>query len=151
MTNLWPIVKIFAKYSSLELRNFLRNFPAESYLKYSCIKTDALLQCTWWDTSFNHWWQKCTYQQQTRLFILQVFYRRKLKLHFRLKTARESSNGSLIRCSLWLPHSPDLRPCEFYLWDSLKNKVYKNRHNLEELGKNFRRDISAISRQELQE
>ena len=25
---------------------------------------------------------------------------------------------------LWPPYSPDLNPCDFYLWGYLKNKVY---------------------------
>ena len=66
------------------------------------------------------------------------------------KTARESSNGRVIRRGLWLPDSPDLRPCDFYLWESLKDKVHKNRHCLQELKKDIRREISVISGRERQ-
>jgi hypothetical protein len=27
---------------------------------------------------------------------------------------------------LWLTRSPDLNPCDFYLWGNLRNKVYSN-------------------------
>jgi hypothetical protein len=27
---------------------------------------------------------------------------------------------------LWPPQSPDLNPCDFYLWGKLKDKVYVN-------------------------
>ena len=147
----WPSVHIFSKSFSPELRNFLQHFPADLHVKYSCTKTDAVQQCTWAEMCCNHWWQKCTYQQPARLFIHQVCYRRQLRLHFRLKTAGESSRDSIIRCGLWLPHCPDLRSCDFHLWESLKYKVSKNRHNLEELRNNIRRDISGIFGQELQE
>jgi len=56
--------------------------------------------------------RKCTYQQQTQWLILQVCYRRQLNLHFRLKTARESSRVSVIRCGLW----PSTFPWFKILW-----------------------------------
>jgi hypothetical protein len=40
----------------------------------------------------------------------------------------------VIRCSFWSLHSPDLTPCEFYLWGNCKDKVHKtNPYILEEL------------------
>jgi hypothetical protein len=52
---------------------------------------------------------------------------------------------------LWPPHSPDLTPCDFYVWESLKEKVYKtNPHTLEELRNNIHCETSAISGEELQ-
>ena len=27
----------------------------------------------------------------------------------------------------WPPYSPDLNPCDFWLWGSLKDKIYRNR------------------------
>jgi hypothetical protein len=39
VTILWPFIQTFSKYSSPELRNFLRHLPENSCLKYSCIKS----------------------------------------------------------------------------------------------------------------
>jgi hypothetical protein len=48
------------------------------------------------------------------------------------------------------PHLPDITLCDFYLWGSLKDKVYKtNPHTLEELRNNIHHGISAISGEEL--
>jgi hypothetical protein len=39
----------------------------------------------------------------------------------------------VISHDLWPPHSPDLTPFDFYLWGSLKGKLYNtNLHTLEE-------------------
>jgi hypothetical protein len=46
LTALWPFVQTCSERSSLELRNFLRHFPAGPCFKYNCIKTDAVQQCT---------------------------------------------------------------------------------------------------------
>jgi hypothetical protein len=35
----------------------------------------------------------------------------------------------IISQGLWPPRSPDLNPCEFYLWGKLKNVVYANSLN----------------------
>jgi hypothetical protein len=44
---------------------------------------------------------------------------------------------------LWPPQSPDLNPCDFYLWGKLKDKVYVNNpHTLDELKDNIRVKIS---------
>jgi hypothetical protein len=32
----------------------------------------------------------------------------------------------------WPPHSPDLNPCDFYLWGMLKDKVYVNNPHMAE-------------------
>jgi hypothetical protein len=57
----------------------------------------------------------------------------------------------VISHGLWPPHSPDLMPCNFYLGESLKDKVYKtNPHILEELRKSIYHKISAISKEECQ-
>jgi hypothetical protein len=45
----------------------------------------------------------------------------------------------VISCGLWPPSSPDLTPCDFYLWGILQDKVYKtNPHTLEKLRSNVR-------------
>ncbi|XP_069695687.1 uncharacterized protein [Periplaneta americana] len=52
---------------------------------------------------------------------------------------------------LWPVRSPDLTPCDFYLWCSLKDKVYKsNPRTLDELQSNIREEIANISEAELQ-
>jgi len=46
----------------------------------------------------------------------------------------------------WLPHSPDLTPCDFFLWGYLKAKVYKQRPlTLEALKEVIRREVAAIT------
>ena len=40
----------------------------------------------------------------------------------------------IISKNLWPPQSPDLTACDFYLWGTLKGKVYrKNPHSIEDL------------------
>jgi hypothetical protein len=52
----------------------------------------------------------------------------------------------------WPPRSPDLNPCDFYLWGMLKGKVYVNNpHTAEELKENIRRVISIIYQEELRQ
>ncbi|KAJ4436345.1 hypothetical protein ANN_18976 [Periplaneta americana] len=52
----------------------------------------------------------------------------------------------------WPPRSPDLNPCDFYLWEMLKEKVYANNpHTLEELEESIRLGISTISATEIRQ
>ena len=52
---------------------------------------------------------------------------------------------------LWPPHSPDLSSFDFYLWETLKQKVYvSNPHNLDQLKENIANAIRRITRVELQ-
>jgi hypothetical protein len=152
ITILWPFVQTFSKHSSLQLRHFLRHFPADSYLKYSSTKTNAVKQRTSVDACcYITEGQKCLYEQQIRWFIPQVCYRRQLKLHSGLKTVRESLHGRIIRHGLWPLNSADVIPCCFYMRARLKGKVYKTiPHTLEARRNNIRREISTISFQELQ-
>lgn len=47
----------------------------------------------------------------------------------------------------WPPRSPDLSPCDFFLWGYLKNKVYINKpRTVVELKDAIERDIRAIPR-----
>jgi hypothetical protein len=56
----------------------------------------------------------------------------------------------IISWGMWPPRSPDLNPCDFYLWGTLKEKVYiNNPHSLEELQANIRHEISAVPIQQL--
>lgn len=46
----------------------------------------------------------------------------------------------------WPPRSPDLTPCDFFLWGYLKSRVYTNSPStIEALQENIRREIAAIS------
>jgi hypothetical protein len=46
--------------------------------------------------------------------------------------------------------SPDLNPCDFYLWGNLKDKMYSNNpHTLIELKQSIRETISSIEVSEL--
>jgi hypothetical protein len=52
---------------------------------------------------------------------------------------------------LWPPRSPDLTPCDLYLWGRLEVKVYKsNPHISEELENSIREEVTKISDAELQ-
>jgi hypothetical protein len=52
---------------------------------------------------------------------------------------------------LWPPHSPDLSVCDFYLWEKLKQNVYRNNpHTLEALENEIRSVIHDITEGELQ-
>ena len=52
---------------------------------------------------------------------------------------------------LWPPRSPDLSSCDFYLWGTLKQKIYANNpHNLDQLKENITNAIWRITREELQ-
>ncbi len=37
---------------------------------------------------------------------------------------KEFFNTRIILKNLWPPHSPDLSPCDFFLWDYVKDKVF---------------------------
>jgi hypothetical protein len=45
----------------------------------------------------------------------------------------------------WLAQSPDLSPCEFFLWGYLKEKVFKHRpRSLEDLKERIQQEIDSI-------
>ena len=45
----------------------------------------------------------------------------------------------------WPARSPDLHPCDFFLWGYLKSKVYSNRpQSIEQLKDAIRQEIIAI-------
>jgi hypothetical protein len=51
-----------------------------------------------------------------------------------INVLNEVFEDRLISRGLWLATSPDLNPCDFYLWENLKDKVYSNNpHTLDEL------------------
>lgn len=50
----------------------------------------------------------------------------------------------------WPPYSPDLNPCDYYLWGSLKDKIYKTRPtSLDELRSRITSEINKITTEEL--
>lgn len=68
-----------------------------------------------------------------------------------LQKIQEVFQDRVITNNIWPPRSPDLTPCDFYLWGALKEKVYRsNPHTLDELKTNIRQEIAAISQRELQ-
>lgn len=51
---------------------------------------------------------------------------------------------------VWPPRSPDLSPLDFYLWGSLKGKVYQNNPTtLSQLKANIEREMAAITKETL--
>jgi hypothetical protein len=64
---------------------------------------------------------------------------------------RKVLNCRLIGVAFGTHISLILTPCDFYLWGSLRDKVYKtNSHTLEELRYNIRLETLTISGEELQ-
>ena len=53
--------------------------------------------------------------------------------------------------NFWPPYSPDLNPCDFYLWGYLKSRVYIDSipETCEQLKKNIRREIRRINSETL--
>ena len=50
----------------------------------------------------------------------------------------------------WPARSPDLNPCDFYLWGNLKSKVYENHpKTLEELKEKIEIEIKSIAQSEI--
>jgi hypothetical protein len=48
---------------------------------------------------------------------------------------------------LWPARSPDLNPCDFYLWGTLKDAIYvNNSHSLGELKEYIRQEIFRYSK-----
>ena len=46
----------------------------------------------------------------------------------------------------WAPHSPDLNPLDFWLWEARKDNVYRNkRSSLEELRLSVEQNVREVS------
>ena len=46
---------------------------------------------------------------------------------------------------MWPPRSPDLNPCDFYLWGYLRSKIYSPKpKNIDDLKANIKREIRSI-------
>jgi inhibitor of nuclear factor kappa-B kinase subunit alpha len=62
-----------------------------------------------------------------------------------IEELRQVFRDRIISRGLWPARSPDLNPCDFYLWGNLKQKVYKtNPHTIEELKENIRNEVSQF-------
>jgi hypothetical protein len=67
-----------------------------------------------------------------------------------INVLNEVFEGRLLSRGLRPARSPDLNPCDFYLWANLKDKVYSNNpHTLVELKQSIRETISSIEVSEL--
>jgi hypothetical protein len=50
----------------------------------------------------------------------------------------------------WPPYSPDLNPCNYFLWGFLKDAVYKNNlHTIKELQQEISAAVISISEETL--
>jgi inhibitor of nuclear factor kappa-B kinase subunit alpha len=57
----------------------------------------------------------------------------------------------IVSSGIWPACSPDLNPCDFFLWGCFKDKVYNsNPRTEEELKENIRREIANIPAEQLQ-
>ena len=88
------------------------------------------------------WWQQDGATphrtQSVKTFIRSYFDDRIIGLGF------ETEEGNEIT---WPPYSPDLNPCDYWLWGSMKDAVYrvgpKNLHDLKTTIENYVKEISA--------
>ncbi|KAL4467937.1 hypothetical protein ABPG72_022851 [Tetrahymena utriculariae] len=63
---------------------------------------------------------------------------------------KQQFGEKFIEKEFWPPRSPDLNPCDFYLWGHLKSKVYTpSPSNIDELKQNIEREIKNISKETL--
>jgi len=70
--------------------------------------------------------------------------------HASMAAIREVFEDRIISRNRWPARSPDLNPCDFFLWGFLKAKVYENNpHTLDELRTNITNLIQAIPEQML--
>lgn len=70
--------------------------------------------------------------------------------HNSLNDIKEVFEDRIISQGLWPPRSPDLTVCDFYLWGTLKNRVYRNNpHSVDELKNSIRTEILKITEEEL--
>ena len=61
--------------------------------------------------------------------------------------AKTQIRDRFIKSAQWPPRSPDLNPCDFSLWGTLKQKVYNPRPaNIEELKKNIKREFEIFKK-----
>lgn len=68
-----------------------------------------------------------------------------------LNYLREFYGDRLISKNVWPPRSPDLTPCDFFLFGHLKNTIFRNRmHNLDELKEAIETEIRNITPEQLQ-
>ena len=72
-----------------------------------------------------------------------------------LELLRETFGDRLISRSCdfkWPAYSPDLNPCDFFLWGYLKSRVYRNPvpQDVDQLKNNIRREIRLINAQTLE-
>ena len=84
----------------------------------------------------NLWWQQdgapCHVTQQNMQYLDSQFQNRII--------SRNSINGID-----WPARSPDLNPCDFFLWGYLKSKVFCPKPNtLDDLETNIRREVQRI-------
>jgi inhibitor of nuclear factor kappa-B kinase subunit alpha len=69
---------------------------------------------------------------------------------YSINVLNEVFENRVISRGLWPARSPDLNPCDFYLWGNLKDKVCSNNpRTLVELKQSTRETISSIEVSEL--
>jgi hypothetical protein len=69
---------------------------------------------------------------------------------YSINVLNEVFENRLISRGLWPARSPDLYPCDFYLWGKQKDKVYSNNpHTFVELSQSIRETISPFEVSEL--
>ena len=65
----------------------------------------------------------------------------------RFRNGTATFGDKFLKSDKWPPRSPDLNPCDFFLWGYLKNKVYKKKYeSIEELKEEIKKEIKKISK-----
>lgn len=68
-----------------------------------------------------------------------------------LEFLREFYDDRLVSQGLWPARSPDLTPCDYFLFGHIKNNVFKNRlHTIDELQEAIEREIRNVTVDQLQ-
>lgn len=70
--------------------------------------------------------------------------------HETMEFLREFFGDRVISTGLWPPRSPDLSPCDFFLWGYLKDRIFRTVvRNIEELKQRITEEIAKITPQML--
>jgi hypothetical protein len=67
-----------------------------------------------------------------------------------MQTLSDVFGDRIISSGIWLAHSPNLNPCDFFICGSVKNKVDNSNPRTEELKENIYWEIENICAEQLQ-
>ena len=98
----------------------------------------------------NFFWQRHKMVKDSRYFFFQqdgVPPHRKKEVQTWLKS---KFGANFLESNVWPPRSPDLNPCDFSLWGTIKQGAYEPKpNNIEELKSNIKREINKFKKSDL--